>query len=104
LHFSVFDLGRTMYVLDNDKMEKKASKSSALYYILIDKSDKPLPIGKFKNDSKVEQHLIDNTYLYTIGMFDNQKKALKQLEKEKKTVPEAQLIKINNNQYEVVSN
>lgn len=104
LHFSVFDLGRTMYVLDNDKMEKKASKSADVYYILIDKSDKPIPLENFEIDYQVEQHLIDNTYLYTIGVFESEKKARKQLEKEKKTIPEAQLVKINKSQYEVVNN
>lgn len=104
LHFSVFDLGRTMYVLDKDKMKKKASKSADLFYILIEKSNTPISLNQFKINLNVEQHLINNTYLYTIGMFDNEKKARKQLEKVKKSIPEAQLIIINKNHYEAVDN
>lgn len=104
LHFSVFDLGRTMYVLDQDKIKKKTSKIPGTYYILIDKSDKPIALDEFRINQKVEQHFLNNTYLYTIGFFDNERKAKKQLKKEQKTIPNAQLIRINNNQYEIVSN
>ncbi|MFO7862395.1 MAG: MlaD family protein [Salinivirgaceae bacterium] len=104
LHFSVFDLGRTMYVLDEEKIEKKATAQNPIYCVLIDKSDKPIPLNSFKIAGNVKQRSIDGTYLYTVGEFNKERKADKLLNKIHKTNPDAQLIKINKNQYEVLNN
>ncbi|MDA3867847.1 MAG: MlaD family protein [Salinivirgaceae bacterium] len=104
LHFSVFDLGRTMYVLDEKKIEKKASAQRPIYCVLIDKSDKPIALESFEVAGDVKQRSFDGTYLYTVGEFSKERKAEKFFNKIQKTNPDAQLVKINKNQYEVLSN
>jgi phospholipid/cholesterol/gamma-HCH transport system substrate-binding protein len=104
LHFSVFDLGRTMYVLDEKKIEKKASAQRPIYCVLIDKSDKPIALESFEVAGDVKQRSFDGTYLYTVGEFSKERKAEKFFNKIQKSNPDAQLVKINKNQYEVLSN
>ncbi len=102
LHFSVFDLGRTMYVLDKDKMKEQANKQKGIYYVLLAKSSSSLSLESFDDIKNVKQRIIDDTYLYTVGGHDKKRKAKKFLSKVKKNYEGARLILINNNQYELV--
>ena len=102
LHFSVFDLGRTMYVLDQDKMKKQADKREGIYYVLLTESDNPIPIESFNKIENVEQRIHNEKYLYTVGSYYKKRKAQKFYNKVRMNYPESKLIYFNKGQYIIV--
>lgn len=102
LHFSAFDLGRTMYVLDEDKMKKRAEKQDGIYYVLIDESPSPVSLDYYDKIDNVEQRVIEDTYLYTVGGSYKKRKAIKFLKKVQKNYPNARLIYVNKGQFSYV--
>ena len=99
LHFSVFDLGRTMYVLDQDKIKKQADKRDGIYYVLLKESDSPIPIESFTKIENVEQRIHNEKYLYTVGAYYKKRKALKFYNKVRMNYREAKLIYFNKGKY-----
>ncbi|PLX20411.1 MAG: hypothetical protein C0599_09140 [Salinivirgaceae bacterium] len=99
LHFSVFDLGRTMYVLDQDKMKKQADKRDGVYYVLLTESETPIPLDTFTKIENVEQRVHNEKYLYTVGGYYKKRKAQKFFNKVLKNYPEAKLVYFNKGQY-----
>ncbi len=102
LHFSAFDLGRTMYVLDEDKMKNRAQKNEGVFYVLIDESPSPVSLDYYDKIDKVEQRIVDDTYLYTAGSFDKKRKAKRFLRKVRKQYSDARLIYVNKGQYSYI--
>jgi phospholipid/cholesterol/gamma-HCH transport system substrate-binding protein len=99
LHFSVFDLGRTMYVLDQDKMKKQADKRDGVYYVLLMESEDPIPLETFSDIENVEQRIYNEKYLYTVGTYYKKRKAQKFFNKVLNNYPDAQLVYFNKGQY-----
>ncbi len=102
LHFSVFDLGRTMYVLDKEKMKEEAKEQKPIYYVLLAKSSSSLALESFEKIENVKQRVVDDTYLYTVGGHYKKRKAEKFLSKVKNNYEGARLILINKGQYEII--
>ncbi|WP_462280623.1 MlaD family protein [Salinivirga cyanobacteriivorans] len=102
LHFSAFDLGRTMYVLDEDKMEKRAKKNDGNYHVLIDESASPVSMDYYDKIDNVEQRVVNDTYLYTVGNYEKKRKAKRFLKKVRKNYPKARIIYINKGQFTYV--
>jgi phospholipid/cholesterol/gamma-HCH transport system substrate-binding protein len=103
LHFSVFDLGRTMYVLDKDKMNKQAGKKDGVYYVLLTESGNPIPLDTFTDIDNVQQRIYNEKYLYTVGGYSKKRKAEKFYNKVRMNYSDAKLVYFNKGQYITVS-
>lgn len=107
IHFSLFDLGKTVYEVD-ENMKTKGEKTGdkVEYRIQIETSNTPIPLhpDNFKGLRNVEEFVVSGTYIYTVGNKKELDKILKDLNNVKIKYPDAfivafksgELIKINN--------
>jgi phospholipid/cholesterol/gamma-HCH transport system substrate-binding protein len=95
MHFSVFDLGRTMYVLDDNKMNKKAANASEVFHVLLYEDSAPVSLDSFEDIDDVTQKVFKDRYYYTVGAFKKLKKAQNFLEKVKSNYPNAKIVSFN---------
>lgn len=84
VHFSLFDLGRTVILEDNEKNRKKLKKetktdsdTSFSYRIQIKSSKTPIPNSskEFKGVENINEIFAEGWYKYTIGKFSSKNEA-----------------------------
>ena len=70
IHFSLFDMGKTVYEVDADLNKKSYLLDDKVsYQIQIITSNSPIPLNpdNFKGLKNVQEFVVSGTYIYTIG-------------------------------------
>lgn len=97
MHFSLFDMGRTVYN-DSDKTKKTRDKEKEVFYriqIMSATNQIPLDDSAFKGYKNIEEIYFNGKYKYTIGNTQNYKEIIHQLKKAKEDFPDSFVIRIS---------
>jgi phospholipid/cholesterol/gamma-HCH transport system substrate-binding protein len=95
IHFSLFDLGRTVYEVDeNLNTKNEIGNDKVEYRIQIRTSNTPIPLhpDNFKELKNVEEFLVSGTYIYTVGKKNEYEKIIKDLNEVKVKYPDAFIV------------
>ncbi|MFH0999662.1 MAG: MlaD family protein [Bacteroidota bacterium] len=95
IHFALFDMGKTVYQIDEDLNKTQAEGEGRIKYkIQIASSNTPIPLNpaNFKGIKNVEEFIDGGTYKYAVGNKRNIEKAIGLLEEIRITFPDAFII------------
>jgi phospholipid/cholesterol/gamma-HCH transport system substrate-binding protein len=95
VHFSVFDIGKTVYTEEGDKATRKTDKT--FYKIMLLTSNKPIALtpDNFMGIKNVEEYIDSGTYQYMVGNKKTMEKANEFLKEIKESYPEAIIVVFN---------
>lgn len=105
VHFSAFNLGKTVYVEQDDSQSRKKKKENASYKILIMQSNKSIPLSpeNFKGYKNVEEAMINGSYSYLIGKEKNIESAKLYLKNVRLDFPDASIVEIKEGKYTLIN-
>jgi len=105
VQFSAFNLGKTVYT-ETDLDVKKIKKQKIFYKILIQQSNKTIPLvpENFKGYKNVDEAMLNGIYIYMIGNEKNIENARSYLKEVKVDFPDAQIIEIIDGKYTMLTN
>ena len=97
VHYSLFDFGKSVNVIDNEKANKNKHEQN-IYKIQLKSSNQPIPLtpDNFKGLKKVEETINNGIYIYTVGNKTNLKKIKKFHSEIKNIFPESVILNFKN--------
>ncbi|MBE9467626.1 MAG: MCE family protein [Bacteroidetes bacterium] len=97
VHFSLFDFGKSVNIIDNKKGIKKSNDKN-IYKIKLKSSNQPIPLTpeNFKGLQNVEETINNGIYIYSVGNKSNIKKIKKMHSSIKNIFPESVILNFKN--------